>query len=194
MKNLLFTGLFCIATIGWLAAQNINLGLKAGLNITDFHVANESNTDLQSRLSFHVGLVSEFMLSERFSIAPELLYSDQGPKSDDTNIDATSSFQYLNVPVMLKYYVYDNLSIEAGPQVGFLLSAKTEINGTDIDQKEDTKNIDFGLNLGLGYKLQNGIYFGARYNLGLTPVDKDTSDNVDVFNRVVQLSIGYYFN
>ncbi|RZJ55928.1 MAG: PorT family protein, partial [Flavobacterium sp.] len=35
---------------------------------------------------------------------------------------------YLNVPIMAKYYVIEKLSLEAGPQIGFLLSAKNQVD------------------------------------------------------------------
>jgi hypothetical protein len=49
--------------------------------------------------------------------------------------------------------------MDAGPQIGFLLSAKIE----DIDIKDSFNTLDYGLSAGLGYKLDNGINFSARY-------------------------------
>ena len=70
---------------------------------------------------------------------------------------------------MAKFYVAEGFSIEAGPQVGFLFSAKDEYDfdgdtGED-DIKEYFKGIDFGVNFGVGYKLEGGLNLGARYNL-----------------------------
>ena len=81
------------------------------------------------------------------------------------------------------------MSLEAGPQIGFLLSAQKE--STDV--KNSFNTVDFGVNFGLGYKLDNGLNFGARYNLGLSDIN-----NIDGFtdknkNGVFQLSVGYFF-
>lgn len=90
---------------------------------------------------------------------------------------------------MGKYYLTKGLSVEAGPQIGFLLSAKRE----SLDVKESYNTVDFGMNLGIGYKLQNGLNFGVRYNLGLS----DFNNIIDLTNKnkidVVQVSIGYRF-
>ncbi|CAL2083445.1 protein of unknown function [Tenacibaculum sp. 190524A02b] len=48
------------------------------------------------------------------------------------------------------------------------------------------------INLGLGYKLKNGLNFGARYNLGLTNIS-NANDNIEFNHRVLQVSIGYNF-
>ena len=48
------------------------------------------------------------------------------------------------------------------------------------------------LNFGLGYKLDSGLNFAARYNLGLSNLAKD-SGNEKINNGVFQLSVGYMF-
>ena len=64
---------------------------------------------------------------------------------------------------MAKYYVAEGFSLEAGPQIGFLMSAKMKAesggDSEEIDVKDDLKSIDFGINFGAGYKLENGLNF-----------------------------------
>ena len=92
---------------------------------------------------------------------------------------------------MAKFYVADGISLEAGPQIGFLASAKADVDGESTDIKDLLKSTDFALNLGAGYKLDSGLNFGLRYSMGLTDVyDFDT----DGFKHsVLQLSVGYNF-
>ena len=90
---------------------------------------------------------------------------------------------------MGKYYIAKGFSVEAGPQFGLLLSGKYE----DVDVKDNFKTVDFGVNLGLGYKLNNGLNFGARYDLGLSNIN-NVNGNSDKFkNAVLQVSVGYFF-
>ncbi|CAM1333267.1 porin family protein [Tenacibaculum aestuariivivum] len=177
-------------------AQDVKFGAKAGLNIASLSGDNDENID--SRTSFHVGAVAEIEISDKFSVQPELVYSAQGATSDyelgSVTVDATAKLDYLNLPVMAKYYVAEGLSLEAGPQIGFLLSAKTEADvsgASSQDIKDEMKSIDFGLNFGAGYKLDNGLNFSARYNLGLSSVADD--DDFDIKNGVFQVSVGYFF-
>ncbi|MFI1771586.1 hypothetical protein [Thalassobellus citreus] len=55
----------------------------------------------------------------------------------------------------------------------------------------NAQDIDFGVNFGIVYKLDNGLNFNARYNWGLTniTVEHDITKN----NSVFQLSVGYFF-
>ena len=139
------------------------------------------------------------------------MYSTQGAKSEYSfsesgiSVDAEEKINlgYLNLPVMAKYFVAPGFSIEAGPQVGFLLSAKneysysasgfgiTESSSEEIDIKDDTESMDFSFNVGAGYEFTENIFVQARYNFGLTNIAKDTEG--DIKNGVIQVSVGYKF-
>ncbi len=50
------------------------------------------------------------------------------------------------------------------------------------------------MNFGLGYKMDNGLNFGARYNLGLMNInDSANSDDYKLANGVIQVSAGFMF-
>ncbi len=74
------------------------------------------------------------------------------------------------------------------------MSAKFKEDGEEVDIKDDLKSTDFGVNLGLGYKMESGLNFGARYNLGLSNAnDSDIDDGAEYKNSVIQVSVGYFF-
>lgn len=142
---------------------------------------------------------------------PEALYSQQGTKLTINNfsgnvltssIDLTSKLDYINIPIAIKYYVVEGFSLQAGPQIGFLISAKekgevTE-NGIEIsaerDSKDEYEKVDFALFGGVGYDLPIGIFFQARYNAGITNINKDPeSANIELTNNVFSFSVGYKF-
>ena len=131
------------------------------------------------------GFYSEIPINEKFSFQPELMYSIQGFSVDDK----VTTLNYLNLPLMGKYYLTKKLSIEAGPQVGFLLSAK----GPSRNAKDNFKTLDFGVNFGLGYKLNNGLNFGARYNFGLSNINDVSGSSDKLRNGVLQVTVGYSF-
>ena len=175
-----------------LNAQEVKFGAKTGLNLAS--ITGDETDGIESRTAFHVGAVAEISVSDKFSVQPELLYSAQGAKDSFEGIDVDAKIDYLNLPIMAKYYVAEGFSLELGPQVGFLLSAKAEGGGESIDFKDETKGIDFGANFGVGYKLESGLNFGARYNLGLSNInDGEDSDDFKNQNSVIQLSVGYFF-
>lgn len=180
-------------TVCSLHAQIVTFGAKAGVNFAS--ISADDDDDLDGRTSFHIGATAEFSLSETFSVQPELLYSGQGFTTKESDIDITGKMDYINLPIIAKFYVAEGLSLEVGPQVGFLLNAKLEGkedgNSVSIDFKDETKSVDFGANFAIGYKLDSGINLGFRYYLGLTNVSDEDSD--DVKNNVLQLSVGYNF-
>lgn len=186
------------------SAQEISYGLKAGLNVANFSLSTDEMGDYDARMSFHVGAVLEWGITDKFAIQPELLYSSVGAKDEytdeDVTIKTTAIVDYLSIPVMAKYYVADGFSLELGPQLGILLSAKGKYEATldgeseseTIDMKDNFESIDFGAGFGAGYKMENGLLFNARYVLGLSNVIKDSGDEWGK-NNVFQFSLGYIF-
>ncbi len=183
-----------IAVFGFTAsAQEVNFGAKAGVNFAS--IGGDDVGDLDGRTGFHVGVIAEISISEKFSVQPELLYSAQGAKESFEGQEIKLNADYLNVPIMAKYYVAEGFSIEAGPQIGFLMSAKAKVGSEEEDLKDSIKGTDFGINFGVGYKMDSGLNFGARYNLGLADInDGEDSGSSKLHNNVIQVSVGYFFN
>ena len=170
--------------------EGITFGIKGGLNVSDFLGDIKNNT---FRTSVHLGVFSEIMISDNFSLQPELLYSGQGYSGRVLPGFSRSKYDYINFPVLAKIYIAKKISIEAGPQIGFLVSAKEKTSDDKITIPNQ-KTVDFGLNLGLAYDLKNGVFFQTRYNLGLSNIN--SGSNVNAFkytNSVIQLSVGIQF-
>lgn len=167
--------------------EEVRFGLKVGAN---FATLTGDTENVKSRTSLHFGGVVEIPISENFSVQPEILYSSQGAK--DSNSDDELKLDYLNIPVLAKFYVAHGLSIEAGPQIGFLLSAKEEFDGESEDIKDFIKGTDFGLSLGIGCRMATGLNFGARYNIGLSDIPEGDGDG-NIKNGVFQVFIGLLF-
>lgn len=193
MKKLLLMAAVAVFGLSNMNAQEVKFGAKAGVNFAT--IGGDDTDGIKSRTAFHIGGVAEISISDKFSVQPELLYSAQGAKQDFEGTEVEVNYDYLNVPIMAKYYVAEGFSIEAGPQVGLLLSAKGKAAGEEVDIKDFTSGIDFALGLGAGYRLDSGLNFSARYNLGLSNVnDGEGSDEFKNQNNVFQISVGYFFN
>lgn len=183
-----------VMVFGFANAQKTRFGVKGGLNIST--VVGGDVEDTKSLVGFHVGGFAEIHVVQRFFIQPELLYSAQGTKLDGGPFsDVNIKLNYLNIPVLAKYYIVDNkFSVEAGPQLGVLLSAKAESN----DIKDLTRSTDIGFNLGAGYNFTDNLSVGLRYTIGLSPLSDKDIDNTDDYydsakNSNLQLSLAYKF-
>ncbi|MFC6996163.1 porin family protein [Rufibacter roseus] len=104
------------------------------------------------------------------------------------------TLHYIDVPVLAHYKV-GNLFLQAGPTASFFISSKSELDGDSTPDDEETaggndyRKVDFGYALGIGYQLSHGLEVSARYNGGITNVDKN--NNYKAKNSVFQLSLAY---
>lgn len=205
MKKLFLSAAFVAFGLVSLNAQ-VKFGAKAGVQLTNL-VGND-DFEGDSKFGFHVGGYANIRFAEQFAFQPELLLSLQGSKyeNEETVMGVTAKEEakwnliYLQIPLMLKWYAYEGFNVEFGPQVGFNVSAKEKyeasISGGGISESEeynedieDIETMDFSLNIGAGYEMENGLNFGIRYGLGLTEILKDS----DLKNSVIGLSVGYTF-
>ncbi|NLN25623.1 MAG: PorT family protein [Bacteroidetes bacterium] len=197
-------------------AQEIRFGVKGGVNFANMTMEAEGiSMSPGSRTAFHIGGLVEIPLSDVFSVQPEILYNSVGSKLSIMGIESTTKLDYISIPIMAKYYFTEGFAVEAGPQVGFLMSAKSEFSSSipmmedgEEDVKDEFKGIDFGLGIGASYRLDMGLFFSARYVLGLSNIGEegnnngndDDFDDIDfgfggatVKNNVFQISVGYSF-
>lgn len=185
MKNLkvLFVLLFAIfssLTFAQDSKTGLKVGLKAGINYANY---TGSDVNTQALTSFHAGLVLEAKIFKNFSLQPELLYSTQGAKIDNLGEEFKNELGYISIPVLAKFYLNDELSLELGPQVSFLVSERNNISAND------SNTFDFAVAGGLSYKFGKHFFISGRYGLGLTEPKRDAS----VKNSVVQASVGFMF-
>jgi len=193
--------------------EKVKIGVKAGLNIASL-TFDENELESSQKTGFTAGIMAEIPLAKNFSVQPEVLYSQQGMKFSYSDIDVANSrykstitLNYLNIPVMLKYYVLKGLSVQAGPQIGILLKSnnKYQDNFLGYDNHENynlsdyTNAFDTSVNLGLGYQFKDKFYVDLRYNISYSDVFKEANSNgnyvinSDMRNRVFQITIGYFF-
>jgi opacity protein-like surface antigen len=207
MKKVVLIAVIALLSLGNVNAQDVRFGAKTGLNLSNFKGDDVENTE--TKTGFNIGAFLEIGLSDTFTFQPELLFSTQGVKAEDS--EGSDSFEqiikvnYLNVPLMLKYAVSDKFTLEFGPQVGFLLAAKFKaietMDGNTVSTEEDLKDIfksiDFGLNFGASFDIVDNIFIGARYNLGLSNIldleDMNPENDEKTQNTVFSISVGYKF-
>jgi opacity protein-like surface antigen len=176
-------------------AQNntdlIQFGLKAGVNFAT--LSGDDVENAESRTGFHAGGLVEIPFTDRFSVQPEILYSQQGAKADNSFGEGTWKLDYIQIPVMAKIYLTDGFNLQVGPQVGFRMSENFELesgsNEVEVDSEIEDNDIDFSLAGGLGYKFDNGFFIQARYNYAFT----EAFPNSDAKNSVIQAGVGYLF-
>ncbi len=191
MKVHLSMAIVAMFMAGVMQAQHVNIGIKGGLNLYNIKYNNDVKYDTKAGL--HAGLLGHIHVTKNFAIQPELLFSAQGAKWETGGVETKLNLNYLNVPILLQYMFDNGFRFEAGPQVGFLLTAKSDNGTTETDVKSDLNGLDAGLAFGLGYiHVPSGFGVDARYNLGLTNIIED-DNSVKANNRGFQLGVFYQF-
>ena len=171
MKKIIFLSLMVLFTAKSLS-QGVDLGIKVGANFAT--LTELPNVDTRTGLNFGAFFTIKF--NDKIAIQGDVLYSQQGAEFDLDKVD----LDYVNVPIVFKYYLVKRLNLHVGPQFGFLVS------DFDASEFEDSyKSTDVSGVVGLGLDLPLGFRVDGRYNFGLTELLPD------VKNNVFSLSIGW---
>lgn len=176
---------------------NVSLGLKAGASLTNF-VGADANDRFENRFGFHAGVFANIGFAKLLAFQPEIIYSQKGAHFAN-NSDTGLRLHYIDVP--LAFHVNtDGFFFEAGPRVGFLVAAKSEIGSVSTDTKGTFKAVDFGYLAGLGYQLKHGLGIGLRYNGAFSNLYKEVPLTTSAVyqqrtrNSAFQLYATYSFN
>lgn len=178
---------------------SLGIGIKAGVNVSNLTHSDYRPLDAKYKASYYVGIYKEFKIG-RFAIQPEVIYSRQGNRYKDGDAEMTNKLNYLNIPVMFKYYFLKRFSIDVGPQFGILLNAKTDAENVggvlsgNHSISDDCKSTDISLSMGLSCRIVGKLNVSARYNHGFTKVFRESARISDsAKNRVFQIGVGVQF-
>ena len=189
-KLILVSALFLgLATISH-AQVGFSAGVKGGLNFSQIEGDNV-NDIYETRTGYNAGAFVNIKI-QRLGIQPEVMFSSQGSKLD-LNQSTIHKFNYINIPVLVKFYPVDFLSLQAGPQFGFMSSAKQIIDNATEDITTIYKDSDISLALGIGLELPFGLNVEGRYNVGVSDINDDPNTADLLKNQVYQVSVGFRF-
>lgn len=184
MKNIFLTTIVLFGLILTTYSQDKKFGLKVGVNFSELN-----DLDATSKLGVIIGATYVYEFNDAFSIQPELVFSSQGAaemRYDGRDI----TLNYLNLPIMAQYKLsfFKGVSIEAGPQFGYLLCGKSGEN-----KLADPNELDISFGIGGTYQISEDVNLGLRGLFGLTDTDIKDSFNTAAFmnNQVLQFTIGY---
>jgi hypothetical protein len=175
--------LVCAGATAAVAQASVSLGIKGGLNFANVDTSTPGAA-YNSRTGYHAGAFVNVKLT-KLAIVPELIYSVQGSDVSSATSPGALELSYVNIPILVKFYLIGGLNLQAGPQFGFLTSATQA--GADV--KSLVKGSDQSIALGAGFDIKNFV-IDARYNLGLSEIN-DAAGSSAAKNQVFQLSVGF---
>ncbi len=152
------------------SGQESGLGIKIGYTNITVRAKYQGNTATVSESGFYAGLSEELMLNTKFALQPELLFA----RASETN--------FLYLPIMAKYYVFPQLSLQAGPQANLVL-----------DNAPNEKQLGLDIAFGAEYKILPGFFIDARYGLEVTNRMADDYYDIKASYSTLMIGAGYRF-
>lgn len=191
----------------------------SSISTSNFIVPDYLEVDYKYYSGIAIGMVTEYNVTEIFSIQPELLFSQQGfreatrAKDEDYREDHDFRLKYFQIPILLKLKLgSDRLGaiFMAGPHFGFGLGSikekTTEYSNSGTNRNTDVhawhdldlRKFDFGLTGGAGLYFALGpgdLGFDVRYQFGLNNILLDDKGrDKKASNRNFQFGLSYLFN
>jgi hypothetical protein len=176
------------------------------------------NTDYKNKAGLMFGLAVEIPLKGKISLQPELLFQQKGVKTESTgdySFKSTVTLNYLELPVLVKLN-FNKFYVNVGPSISYGIGGRyqdkyvfsgqtTKTSGSVIFGKEPAnynsdnayvdKVLDFGLQIGGGFKVARYLIIDVRYGLGFTNItNKETANGIikdRANNHSLQLSLGF---
>jgi hypothetical protein len=190
------------------ASAQMSLGVKGGLNISNFHGDELSNKD--AKIGFHIGILADYEFMYSHAIQTGLFLTTKGFKSEYTsavgNFKYRENLMYLQLPVHYAYKLYvspgTRVVFHAGPYMacgvggrrkatsGSLLGEWENVKKVFGDGNMQYKRFDAGLGLGVGAEF-GPILLDLGWDMGLVNISRTRNGNIKNQNAV--LSIGYKF-
>ncbi|MBP2615417.1 porin family protein [Chryseobacterium jejuense] len=204
-------------------AQEFKFGPKAGYSLSMLKATGEGTTyKFDAKSTFYAGAMAEYKFSDKFAVQGEVLYSPLGGKQEEAvafteagvNVTGTEKTDWklgtVQIPISAKYYATENLAFGVGLNVGVIISAKVkstlELSGsalgeafsesetTTTDVKDNMNKLNLAPFVGAEYTLENGLFFDARYNLGVSNLaKKEDGENGTLKNSFIQVGVGFKF-
>lgn len=146
-KSILLVVAFMV--FGYVNAQQAKFGIKAGVDFANAHGKFNGISYHSAETGFYAGGFADITVSDKFHVQPEVLYV------------SVKDLDQIQVPVLAKIPVVEDLNLLTGPDFGFLLNAD-----------KGFKTLNLGLDLGLSFELNEDFSLDGKYNFGLSNLEK----------------------
>ena len=165
------------------------IGIAAGTlsgTYSDFEISSKD-----PRAGLTIGAEAEYYTKTPWlSVSAALMYTQQGWEQKNLGKTVTQKLDYINIPILVNFYVAKGFALKIGLQPGFLVNAQFDGN----DNKSLCESFNLSLPIGLSYEFKNGITLDLRGTPGLTAVNKNSSSDYKIRSDCSTLTIGYKFS
>ncbi len=169
--------------------RKVQFGLLLGLNASTLRADWSANTITHAGLNFGPYLKIRFI--KLLALQPGIQLSTQGAAWEN---DEKLSLIYMNIPIVVKFYVFRGLNLDVGPNIGLLLIGNwwNPYEEEWVSAIDDFTKVNFDIRLGINYEFNFGLVISTHLNTGVTNINAYGSE-FPVNSSVFQLGVGYFF-
>ena len=174
---------------------DLRFGVTAGMN-----VSNITDTEMDSRIGFHVGAKAEYNITDNLYGSAALLFSQKGCQFEEDGEKLTANPGYIELPIHIGYRfkMSEKVSIfgETGPYFAYGICGKLKVEdyGWEYDKKffdiDEVNKFDFGWGVKAGVEYAK-FQISLGYEGGITEVFD--SRGLDPHNSNFMVSVAYMF-
>ncbi|MBN1951108.1 MAG: PorT family protein [Bacteroidales bacterium] len=193
MKKILIVFLLTSASV--VHGQRFTGGLLAGLNVSQIHGDTQGGYHKAGAAG---GVFVKTDFRENWGGMLELRYNEKGSgllMDDGTLI---LRLQYIEVPVMVTYDIFEKVQPQAGVSIGYLFR-QVQREGGIVDPIDDFNPIEVAACLGAEYKISENLGVNIRYAISMIPIWQQfpgatSTRNLEAaYNDVISFAIYYRF-
>ena len=184
MKKVFIIGLCVIAMFSQANAQT-KFSVQGGLNLMQMKAsAMGLSFEFDSDAALNLGVIADFKGTDNFNLRSGLLYNGNSSSLTFDGAKSKITVNYLSLPLLGRVKVSEGLYAIAGPQINFLLSAKSRYDGETFDEKESINSSSFSGLFGAEYQLSDKFRLGINYTAGLSNIAKERFLDTDDLGKV----------
>lgn len=176
LKLLFTTAILAISTFGLLAQdkKRKEIGFIVGLQrsnldynqITTMNVSEEAKSNIGGSFFLNSRLIGHFI-----TLRTELGFYSKGGTYRGGTVDETN-LSYVAAPALMLQTKIGFLKAYAGPQLGFLITAKSKTGNLEQDVKAAYKTTELMGVVGAEMNLPLRLMAGVRYNFGISNINE----------------------
>lgn len=221
MKKLLFLIIIMVAGSGVMAQKTqFGVKMGVNLPTLQPRTGFSPGSEYKTSAKFLLGIFTNVEVAESIILQPGLSFSVKGNKSVEQKnsisfgnpvpftTERNLNIYYFELPINLLYnkeFEAGTVYLGGGPYAAYAIGGRIRsVNKRNTYMKRGSaeqitfgseagqlKNSDFGINLTTGFRLKNGMDFGANYGYGLANISNDPGFKSQ--NRQIGFSLGYTF-
>jgi opacity protein-like surface antigen len=166
--------------------------LIVGGHLSKYAVEPEgAGVEWKNKMGFLVGGGIELFSVPHISLEIEGLYFRKGSKVEVIGVEGDYTLDVISIPALIKVKIMPGPSpyVLGGGEFSYILTHKLD----DVDIKNTTKSIDYGVIFGAGYELSMpgaSLFFEGRYHLGVANILKDPAPGESLKTKALVVIVG----